>query len=165
MFEINDLNVSRAVPSPPPTTKMGTHDIVVGYDIVDNLLPNQDPSARKFASMAEVYTVTALGSARAKSSARVKTNYVDMPLSTYLHTHGEHQSLNISAKAGMVPGALDNLIDEVRALCAPAATMRSAPTTTSPSSPMTPSSACSTNHRHVAGIIIGIAAISLVSAV
>jgi len=39
-----------------------------------------------------------------------------MPLSTYLHTHGEHQSVGISAKAGIAPGALDNAIDEVRAL-------------------------------------------------
>jgi putative ABC transport system permease protein len=39
-----------------------------------------------------------------------------MPLSTYLHTHGEHQSVDLSAKAGMAPGALDNLTDEVRAL-------------------------------------------------
>jgi putative ABC transport system permease protein len=39
-----------------------------------------------------------------------------MPLSTYLHTHGQNHSITVSAKAGMAPGALDAAIDQVRAL-------------------------------------------------
>jgi putative ABC transport system permease protein len=116
MFEINDLNVAEGRALTPMDDVMGTHDVVVGYDIVDNLLPNADPIGQEIRVDGEVYTVAGVGERKGEVFGQSEDNYVDMPLSTYLHTHGEHQSLNISAKAGMAPGALDNLIDEVRAL-------------------------------------------------
>lgn len=116
MFEINDLNVVEGRALTPMDDEMGTHSIVVGYDIVDNLLPNRDPIGQELRVDGEIYTVVGVGERKGEVFGQSEDNYVDMPLSTYLHTHGEHQSLNISAKAGMAPGALDNLIDEVRAL-------------------------------------------------
>ena len=116
MFEINDENVVEGRALTPMDDQMGTHSIVVGYDIVDNLLPNRDPIGQELRVDGEVYTVVGVGERKGSVFGQSEDNYVDMPLSTYLHTHGEHQSLNISAKAGMAPGALDNLIDEVRAL-------------------------------------------------
>ncbi len=94
----------------------GAHNVIVGYDIVDNLLPNRNPIGQDLRVDGEVYTVVGVGERKGEVFGQSEDNYVDMPLSTYLHTHGEHESLNISAKAGMAPGALDNLIDEVRAL-------------------------------------------------
>ena len=116
MFEINNLNVVEGRALTPMDDQMGTHSIVVGYDIVDNLLPNQDPVGSELRVDGEIYTVVGVGERKGEIFGQSEDNYVDMPLSTYLHTHGEHQSLSISAKAGMTPGALDNLIDEVRAL-------------------------------------------------
>jgi putative ABC transport system permease protein len=116
MAEINDLNVVEGRTLTPMDDEMGTHDIVVGYDIVDNLLPNMDPIGRNLRVDGEVYTVVGVGERKGEVFGQSEDNYVDMPLSTYLHTHGEHQSISISAKAGMAPGALDNAIDEVRAL-------------------------------------------------
>jgi putative ABC transport system permease protein len=95
---------------------MGNHIIVVGYDIVDNLLPNTDPIGQNIRVDGEVYTIVGVGEKKGSVFGQSEDNYVDMPLSTYLHTHGEHESIDISAKAGTAPGALDNAIDEVRAL-------------------------------------------------
>jgi putative ABC transport system permease protein len=116
MGEIENLNVVEGRELTPMDDQTGTHNIVVGYDIVDNLLPNQNPIGRDLRVDGEVYTVVGVGERKGEVFGESEDNYVDMPLSTYLHTHGEHESLNISAKAGMAPGALDNLIDEVRAL-------------------------------------------------
>lgn len=116
MVDINDLKVVEGRTLEPIDELTGSHDIVVGYDIVDNLLPNVDPIGQEIRVDGEIYTIVGVGERKGEVFGQSQDNYVDMPLSTYLHTHGEHQSLQISAKAGMAPGALDNLMDEVRAL-------------------------------------------------
>jgi putative ABC transport system permease protein len=116
MAEISDLNVVQGRALTPTDDDMGTHDVVVGYDIVDNLLPNVDPIGQDIRVDGEVYSIVGVGERKGEVFGQSEDNYVDMPLSTYLHTHGEHQSVGISAKAGIAPGALDNAIDEVRAL-------------------------------------------------
>lgn len=116
MAEISDLNIVQGRALTPMDDDMGTHDVVVGYDIVDNLLPNMDPIGQDIRVDGEVYSIVGVGERKGEVFGQSEDNYVDMPLSTYMHTHGEHQSVDISAKAGMAPGALDNAIDEVRAL-------------------------------------------------
>jgi putative ABC transport system permease protein len=116
MFEINDLNVVEGRALTPMDDQMGTHDIVVGYDIVDNLIPNVDPIGQELRVDGEVYTIVGVGEKKGSVFGQSEDNYVDMPLSTYLHTHGQNESIDIAAKAGTAPGALDNAIDEARAL-------------------------------------------------
>ena len=116
MGEIENLNVVEGRELTPMDDETGSHNVIVGYDIVDNLLPNENPIGQELRVDGEVYTIVGVGERKGEVFGQSEDNYVDMPLSTYLHTHGEHESLNISAKAGMAPGALDNLIDEVRAL-------------------------------------------------
>lgn len=116
MMGIDNLNVVEGRELTEIDEKTGAHNVIVGYDIVDNLLPNRNPIGQELRVDGEVYTVVGVGERKGAVFGQSEDNYVDMPLSTYLHTHGEHESLNISAKAGMAPGALDNLIDEVRAL-------------------------------------------------
>jgi putative ABC transport system permease protein len=116
MEHINDLKVVQGRPLTRMDDELGTHDIVVGYDIVQNLLPNIDPIGQELRVDGEVYTVVGVGEKNGAIFGQSQDNYVDMPLSTYLHTHGEHQSVEISAAASTAPGALDNTIDQVRAL-------------------------------------------------
>jgi putative ABC transport system permease protein len=116
MGPINDLNVVLGRGLTPMDDELGTHDIVIGYDIVDNLLPNIDPIGQELRVDGEVYTIVGVGERKGETLGQSQDNYVVMPLTTYLHTHGEHESVQIAAKAGIAPGALDNLIDEVRAL-------------------------------------------------
>ena len=116
MAQITDLNVVQGRALTPIDDDLGTHDIVVGADVVDNVLPPGDPIGQELRVDGEVYTVVGVGERQGSMFGQSQDNYVDMPLSTYLHTHGEHQSITISAKAGMAPGALDNAIDQVRAL-------------------------------------------------
>jgi putative ABC transport system permease protein len=116
MGEIENLNVVEGRELTPMDDDMGAHNVIVGYDIVDNLLPNEDPIGQDIRVDGEIYTIVGVGERKGEVFGQSEDNYVHMPLSTYLHTHGEHQSLDISAKAGMAPGALDNLTDEIRVL-------------------------------------------------
>ncbi len=116
MEHINDLKVVQGRPLTQMDDELGTHDIVAGYDIVQNLLPNVDPIGQELRVDGEVYTVVGVGEKEGAIFGQSQDNYADMPLSTYLHTHGEHQSVEISASASTAPGALDNAIDQVRAL-------------------------------------------------
>ena len=116
MEQINDLKVVQGRPLTQMDDELGTHDIVVGYDIVENLLPNIDPIGQELRVDGEAYTVVGVGEKQGAIFGQSQDNYVDMPLSTYLHTHGEHESVTISAAASTAPGALDDAIDQVRAL-------------------------------------------------
>ena len=116
MEHINDQKVVQGRPLTEMEDRLGTHDIVVGYDIVHNLLPNMDPIGQELRVDGDVYTVVGVGKKEGAIFGQSQDNYVNMPLSTYLHTHGEHQSVEISATASTAPGALENAIDQVRAL-------------------------------------------------
>ena len=116
MEQINDQKVVQGRPLTETDDRLGTHDIVVGYDIVENLLPNMDPIGQELRVDGDVYTVVGVGKKQGAIFGQSQDNYVNMPLSTYLHTHGEHESVEISAAASTAPGALDNAIDQVRAL-------------------------------------------------
>jgi putative ABC transport system permease protein len=116
MGEIENLNIVEGRALTPMDDQMGSHNIIAGYDIVDNLLPNIDPIGQNIRVDGEVYTIVGVGERKGEIFGQSEDNYVHMPLSTFLHTHGEHQSVDISVKAGTAPGALDNAIDEVRVL-------------------------------------------------
>ncbi len=116
MQEISDLNVVEGRALTPMDDMLGTHDVVIGYDIVDNVLPPYDPIGQEIRVDGEMYTV--VGSGR-------ETGIDFRPEPGQLRSHAaEHLSAHawrapereISAKAGMVPGALDAAIDQVRAL-------------------------------------------------
>jgi putative ABC transport system permease protein len=163
MFEINDLNVVEGRALTPTDDKMGTHNIVVGYDIVDNLLPNVDPIGQTIRADGEVYTIVGVGERKGSVFGQSEDNYVDMPLSTYLHTHGANESIDISAKAGTAPGSLDNAIDEVRALMR--ARRHNTPGAEDDFAILTNDTFISLFHQLTATfatVIVGIAAISLV---
>ena len=163
MEQINDLKVVQGRPLMPMDDELGTHDIVVGYDIVENLLPNMDPIGQELRVDGEAYTVVGVGEKEGAIFGQSQDNYVDMPLSTYLHTHGEHESVTISAAASTAPGALDNAIDQVRALLR--ARRHDLPGTDDDFSISTNDTFISIFHEITstfATVIIGIASISLV---
>ena len=67
----------RAAQLTPIDDKLGTHDIVVGYDIVDNLLPNGDPIGQEIRVDGEVYTIVGVANARERRCGQSDDNYVE----------------------------------------------------------------------------------------
>jgi putative ABC transport system permease protein len=116
MMAITNLNVVEGRPLTQADDDEGTHNVVVGYDIVDNLMGAGDPLGKDIRVDGEVYTVVGVGERQGKTLGQSQDDYVDMPLSTYMHTHGLHQSLDYYIKAGTAPGALEQTEDELRAI-------------------------------------------------
>jgi putative ABC transport system permease protein len=96
--------------------KEATHVAIIGYDIIDNLMPGIDPLGKEIRVDGVPYTVVGVGERQGKTLGQSQDNYVDIPLSTYLQTHGSNNSINIYAKAGTEPGALAAASDEARVI-------------------------------------------------
>jgi putative ABC transport system permease protein len=115
MLPITNLNIALGRQLTDADDQQGTHDVVIGYDIVDNLMGGQQPIGKEIRVDGEVYTIVGVGERQGTTLGQSQDNYVDMPLSTYMHTHGLHHSIDFYIKAGTAPGVLDEVSDEVRA--------------------------------------------------
>ena len=72
--------------------KQATHVAIIGYDIIDNLMPNVDPLGKEIRVDGVPYTVVGVGERQGKTLGRSEDNFVDIPLSTYMQTHGMNTS-------------------------------------------------------------------------
>jgi putative ABC transport system permease protein len=116
MPTISNLNVVEGRSLTEMDEKQATHVAVIGYDIIDNLMPNVDPLGKEIRVDGVPYTIVGVGERQGKTLGRSEDNYVDIPLSTYMQTHGANKTIDIYAKAGTLPGALANASDEARVI-------------------------------------------------
>jgi putative ABC transport system permease protein len=116
MLQITNIDIAQGRALTQADETEGTHVVVIGYDIVTNLMGGVQPIGKEIRVDGEVYTVVGVGERQGNTLGQSQDDYVDMPLSTYMHTHGLHESLDIYIKAGTAPGALDQVTDEVRAI-------------------------------------------------
>ena len=87
---------------------------VVGTDIVDNLMPGEDPLGREIRVDGWIYTVIGVGKKKGKTLGQSLDNYVMVPITAYLKQYGAHQSITISGKSANAGPVLDTAIDEAR---------------------------------------------------
>ncbi len=116
MLQITNINVAQGRALTEADQTQGTHVVVIGYDIITNLMGGAQPLGKEIRVDGEVYTIVGVGERQGTTLGQSQDNYVDMPLSTYMHTHGLHQSLDYYIKAGTEPGRLEQVTDEVRAI-------------------------------------------------
>jgi putative ABC transport system permease protein len=116
MSAISNQNVVLGRSFTPTDDSQSTHTAIIGYDVVDSLFKNADPLGKTFRVDGADYTVVGVGERQGKTLGQSQDNYVDIPLSTYMHSHGANQTITVFGKAGTEPGALDAAQDEVRAI-------------------------------------------------
>ena len=93
-----------------------THVAVIGYDIVDNLMPGEEPLGKEIRADGEVYTVIGVGERQGKTLGQSQDDWVAIPITAYQHSHGTNDSVDIYATAGAVGDPLDRAVDEVRTI-------------------------------------------------
>ncbi len=97
--------------------KEGAHVVIVGQDVVDHLLGGTDPVGKELRVDGSVYTVIGKGEKQGTTLGQSQDDYVDMPLSTFTHSHGLHQSLAIYVKAAAGNSvAMEQTSDELKAI-------------------------------------------------
>lgn len=115
MPAISNLNIALGRSFVPADQQYGSRVAVVGYDIVDHLLPRTNPLGKEIRVDGEPYTIIGVGERQGTTLGQSQDNYVAIPISAYQHTYGTNDSVTIYVKAGSVAN-LDRASDEARVI-------------------------------------------------
>ena len=94
----------------------GTHNAIIGYDIVDNLLGEGDPIGKEIHVDGMPYTVIGVGDRQGKTLGQSQDNWVAIPITTYQQTYGYNDSVTVYARANGDAAVMERAKDEVRVL-------------------------------------------------
>jgi putative ABC transport system permease protein len=94
----------------------GTHNAIIGYDIVDNLLGEGDPIGKEIRVDGIPYTVIGVGDRQGKTLGQSQDNWVAVPITTYQQTYGYNDSVTIYSRADGDAAVMERAKDEVRVL-------------------------------------------------
>jgi len=89
---------------------------IVGSDIVDNVLGAGDPLGKTIRVDGQEFSVIGVGERQGKMLGRSMDNWVGIPLTSYLHKYGSHQSMTIYVDAGGGGAVMDAVSDELRTI-------------------------------------------------
>jgi putative ABC transport system permease protein len=114
---IYDINIERGRAFTPGEVERRLHIALVGPDIVDNQMGGEDPLGKVIRADGEQYTVIGVGERKGKTLGQSQDNWVAVPLTTFLDTHGaNNRSLTLYARANGVGDPLEVATDQVRVI-------------------------------------------------
>jgi putative ABC transport system permease protein len=116
MLSISNLNIELGRSLTPSEDEHSAHVAVVGADIVDNVLGPGDPLGKEIRVDGSPYTVIGVAERQGKMLGTSMDNWVAIPLTTFLHTYGSHQSLSIYVDAGAGAEVMEVVGDELRVI-------------------------------------------------
>jgi putative ABC transport system permease protein len=116
MLSLNSTEIAIGRGFTPGDDDHGAHNVIVGYDIVDNMLGQSDPIGKEIRVDGILYTIVGVGARLGKMFGQSEDNWVAVPLTTYEHTYGNNNSLAIYARAGGDAAAMERAENEVRVL-------------------------------------------------
>ena len=116
MPPISNLNIEEGRSFTQVEDEHSSHVAIVGADIVDNVLGAADPLGKEIRIDGAPYTVIGVGERQGKMLGMSMDNWVAIPLSTFLHSHGENDSLTIYVNAGGGGAVMDVVLDELRVI-------------------------------------------------
>jgi putative ABC transport system permease protein len=116
MMDLNNIDIALGRGFTPADEDKGTHDVIIGYDIVDNLLGDGDPIGKEIRVDGIPYTVVGVGDRQGKTLGQSQDNWVAVPITTYQQTYGFNDSVDIYARASGGAEVMERAKDEVRAL-------------------------------------------------
>jgi putative ABC transport system permease protein len=116
VVSLNNLDIALGRAFTPTDDEKATHNVIVGYDIVDNLLGDGDPLGKEIRVDGIPYTIVGVGDRQGKMLGQSQDNWVAVPITTYQQTYGYNDSVTILARAGGNAEAMERAEDEVRTL-------------------------------------------------
>ncbi len=116
MLSLSNIDIATGRGFTPSDEKHGTHDAIVGYDIVDNILGPGDPIGKEIRVDGIPYTIVGVGERQGKTLGQSQDNWVAVPISTYQQIYGYNDSVDIFARVAGGAQVMDRAEDQVRVL-------------------------------------------------
>jgi putative ABC transport system permease protein len=116
MLSLNNIDIALGRGFTPADEDHATKDVIVGYDIVDNLLGDGDPLGKEIRVDGVPYTIVGVGDRQGKTLGQSQDNWVAIPITTYQQIYGYNDSLDIYARAIGGAAAMEQAKDQVRVL-------------------------------------------------
>ncbi|MGB6975437.1 MAG: ABC transporter permease [Terracidiphilus sp.] len=116
MLSLNNINIDLGRGFTPADINHATKDVIVGYDIVDNLMGPGDPIGKEIRVDGVPYTVVGVAERQGKTLGQSQDNWAAIPISTYQQIYGSNDSVDIYARARGNAAAMEEAEDQVRSL-------------------------------------------------
>jgi putative ABC transport system permease protein len=117
MMSLNNIDIAVGRGFTPADEEHATHNVIVGYDIVDNLIGDVDPLGKEIRVDGIPYTIIGVGDRQGKTLGQSQDNWVAVPITTYQQIYGYNDSVDIYARvASGGAEAMERAKDEVRVI-------------------------------------------------
>ncbi|HUN86698.1 MAG TPA: ABC transporter permease [Terracidiphilus sp.] len=116
MLELNNVDIALGRGFTPADDEHATKDVIIGYDIVDNLLGIGDPIGKEIRVDGIPYTVVGVAEREGKTLGQSQDNWVAIPIETYQQIYGYNDSITIYARANGNAQVMSQAEDQVRVL-------------------------------------------------
>ncbi len=116
MFSLSNTNVAVGRALTEADVEHATHGVVIGGDVLDDILGDGDPIGKEVRVDGVPYTVVGIGERQGKTFGQSQDNWVAVPLSTYQHTYGTNESLTIYSRANGDSKVMEQAEDQVKVI-------------------------------------------------
>jgi putative ABC transport system permease protein len=116
MLDLNSTEIAIGRGFTPADDEHAAHSVIVGYDIVDNLLGDSDPIGKEIRVDGISYNIVGVGARLGKMFGQSMDNWVAVPITTFQQTYGTHDSVSIYARGSGDAAGMDRAENDVRVL-------------------------------------------------
>jgi putative ABC transport system permease protein len=116
MLSLNNIDIAIGRGFTPGDEDHATKNVIVGYDIVDNLLGDGDPLGKEIRVDGIPYTIIGVGDRQGKTLGQSQDNWVAVPITTYQQIYGYNESVDIYARTNGTAQEMERAEDSVRVM-------------------------------------------------
>jgi putative ABC transport system permease protein len=116
MASIYDLDVVEGRFLNQTDMDTGSHVAIIGADILENLMKGVDPIGKELRVDGVMYTIVGLGKRQGKTLGQSRDNWVMIPITTWQHQYGAHNTIRIWGKAAGVGAELAGAMEDSRVI-------------------------------------------------